>query len=252
MANQYITTSRDDFEKATITKSYELTYKLPARRLKLSENAMVQIRHVVMNEAESLFIDVHFRSVEANTTGSSIKDAFATYPGEWAFLRDGTLNIITDKGTYNLEAHEQDSDVTTQNITNGSAVEEWCCYYIDKDILYDICESKDLRIQLKGARGNWELGGADFSILAKAFYNGFYDSSLYNQELEQAQRIADRQAKIKKRGCLAEVVLGIAFIIPFFTKAEVSEEPWNTILTIILVSIIVIAGVRRILAARVK
>jgi hypothetical protein len=224
MANQYITTSHDDFEKTSLTKSYELKYALsgdPSRNSRLSDSATVRISHVSNNDVEGLYITVTFTSYEYHVGSNSSLDSM--YPGDWAFLRDGALIIIADDETFRLEPNGTDSDVKDVG-KHDSAVIEICAYPIDKEILLKICESKNIRIQLKGSRGKWELGGEDFAFMAKAFYNGFYDDSKYCDELQRAQdkekkeeeidaAIAQKISQIKKRGWFVGIGLLVILIV---------------------------------------
>lgn len=223
MANQYVKQTHNEFNNSTITKSYEFTYKLSPRRPTLQENAVFNIRHVTLCTTNVLCIDVHFTSAEVDVRGiyyaseystkAAISNALSTYPGEWAFLREGNLIIKTDDKTFYLEANAFDSDVTKQSFTNAMKCEEICYYRIDQDILYKICEGKNVRLQLNGGRASWVLDGTDFVLMAKAFYNGFYDSSKYNAELQHAQSVSDKKSQIKKIGCAIEILIAIIFFI---------------------------------------
>lgn len=223
MANNYVSVKHDSFKNKTTTQTYELEYNLAARRFKLTETAKFDIRHVSCEpDIDALVIDVHFKSVEANTSATSLKSAVRTYPGEWAFLRNGQL-IIQINGLENiaLDPYDCGSDVTTQNITDASACEELVYYEINREILEKICSANTLRMQLSGSAGSWTIEGGDMIFLAKAFYNGFYDETKYADELEHAQNVANAQSQIKKKGCLLEV---ISFIAGFILSVSLDDE----------------------------
>lgn len=221
MANQYVSVHHDSFKNKTTAESYQLEYKLDARRLLLTETAKFNFRHVSCEpDLDALLIDVHFKSIEANRgaiRSGSLKDSLATYPGEWAFLRNGQL-IIQINGVENipLQAHESASDVTTEGITNASACEELVYYEIDRGILEKICKAKSVMMQLSGSAGQWTLDGSDMIFLAKVFYNGFYDESMYADEISHAANVQAQRDAIKKKGCAIEAISFIIYIILFF------------------------------------
>lgn len=219
MASQYVSVHHDSFKNKTTEESYKLKYNLDARRLLLTETAEFRFRRVTVEpDLDALLIDVHFTSVDANRSAirnGSLKSALSTYPGEWAFLRNGQL-IIQVNGVENipLRAHESGSDVTKEGLTNASACEELVYYEINRDILEKICKANSLRMQLSGSAGEWTLDGSDMILLAKAFYNGVYDESMYADELSHAADVEQARAGIKKRGCFIEVLsVCLAFII---------------------------------------
>lgn len=221
MANQYVTIKNDSFQKITTAESTQIQYKLPGRKLTLTETASFNFRHVSAEPSvDALLIDVHFSSSELNKLGiksGSLKSAIASYAGEWAFLREGQL-IIQLNGDENITLipHESDSDVTRDGITDASACEELCYYKIDKAILEKICEAKTLRMQLSGGRAKWIIEGNDMIFLAKAFYNGFYDKNKYSNEIEHAVDVQAKRDAIKKKGCAIELISFAIYIILFF------------------------------------
>lgn len=262
MTNQYVTQTHDEFKNTTVTRSYELTYSLPPRKPTLQEDAIFNIRHVTLGTTSVLCIDVHFASAEIDVQGiyygakystkAAVSNALSTYPGEWAFLREGNLVIKTDAETFTLKANALDSDVTKQSFTNAMNCEEICYYRINQDILYKICEGQNVRLQLNGGRASWTLKGEDFVLMAKAFYNGFYDSSKYNNELQHAQSVSDKKAQIKKKGCIIEVILAVVFCILAQYQDKWDDDVSATIAAILLLSIIAVAIVRRVMANKVQ
>lgn len=263
MANQYVTTTNDEFNNSTVTKSYALSYKLAPRRPTLTEMVEFTIRHVNVGTANGLYVDMVFNSAEADVQymaanikqGSMLdaaKSGLATLPGEWAFFREGEFIIKTDDETIHLSPVANDSDVSHNGLTDTVVVAENCTYQISQEILHKICEGKNVRMQLNGGRGKWNLDGADFVLMAKAFYNGFYDKSKYNEELQHAQSVADRQAQIKKTGCMIEVVLAIIFCVISQFIDKWGEDLTTTIGYILLLLIIAVAIIRRVKAKSVQ
>lgn len=254
MGNRYVTVSHDSFKNKTTAESYQLEYKLNARRFKLTEIVKFNFRHVSCEpDLDALVIDVHFRSTEANTNGYSsegtldtLKRLAQTYPGEWAFLRDGQL-IIQINGVENitLEPHDSGSDVTTQNITNASACEELVFYEINKDILEKICKASIVRMQLSGGAATWTLDGTDMVFMAKAFWNGFYDENMYADELEHAANVADQQAQIKKKGCLIEIISAVIGLILAGSLSDVNDDLAGGLGALFLFGIPILVGVIR-------
>ena len=263
MANQYVTTTHDEFNNSTVTKSYALSYKLAPRRLTLTEGVEFTIRHVNIGTINGLYIDMIFNSAEsdvqymaANIKHGSMLDAaksgLATLPGEWAFFREGEFIIKTDTETIHLSPVENDSDVARDGLTDTMVVAENCTYQISQEILHTICEGKNVRMQLSGGRGKWNLDGADFVLMAKAFYNGFYDKSKYNEELQHAQNVTDKQAQIKKTGCIIEVILAIIFIVLALISENWDDDLGPTIGAIVIVLIAAVAIIRRVKAKKVQ
>ena len=118
--NSFVSIEHDSFDNKTIARSTTLEYSLASRRLKLTETATFKFRQVTSPQYSCLLIDVHFASKEAakvySTGLQGLKEAVATNPGDWAFLREGELAIrINDTDTIHLPAHEGDSDVTRQS-----------------------------------------------------------------------------------------------------------------------------------------
>lgn len=243
MANQYITVNKDSFRNKTVVESYELNYKLSPRKITLNENADFKLRYVSTPEIEALLIDVHFMSSEMNIAAiksGSVKGALSSYAGEWAFLREGEL-IIQINGTENimLKAHESDSDVATQSITNASACVEWVYYMIDKEILNKICTANSVRMQLSGGRGTWELEGSDFRFMARAFWNGFYDETMYADEISHTEDVSARREAIKKKGCLIEAISFGIYIILFFAL-DIENDDGGVLTAIAMIFALVI------------
>jgi hypothetical protein len=251
MANNYVTETKDSFKGKTTVESYKLNYQLNPRKLTLSENADFSIRHVSTPTIEGLLIDVHFRSSELNKSGiksGSLSRGLASYAGEWAFLRNGELIIQIDgKENIPLTPHESDSDVTTNGLTNASACEELVWYEIDKDILSRICNAKSVMMQLSGSKGSWTIDGYDFIFLAKTFWNGFYDSSMYTEEIQHSEDVSAQREAIKKKGCMIEIAIAVLYLILFYAlDFENNESTFNTIVIfILLAAFITVAVVRR-------
>ena len=265
MVNQNVTTTYDEFTNTTITKSYALSYKLTPRRSTLTEMVEFTIRHASIGTANGLFIDMMFNSAEADVKyiaanvkyGSFLdvaKSSLATLPVEWAFFREGEFIIKTDDETIRLSPVADDSGVSRNGLTDTTVVAEQCTYEISQDILYTICEGKNVRLQLSGGRGKWNLDGANFVLLAKAFYNGFYDSSMYNVELQQAQSVSDKKSQIKKIGCAIEVMIAIIFLI-YANVVESwgwDDETQAIVTCILLIFIAAVAIIRRIMIKKIQ
>ena len=216
--NRFVSVEHDSFENKTITRSTTLEYSLSARRLKLTETATFKFRQVKSPQYSFLLIDVHFTSKEAakvySTGLEGLKEAAATNPGDWAFLREGKLSIkINDTDTIHLPAHESDSDVTRQSFTDAMACEEMCYYEIDKKILEKICEAKTIKMRLTGGRAQWELEGSDFRTLAQAFYNGCFDNTKYTGEVQHATDVETKKKTIKRTGCAIEIIAVFLFAV---------------------------------------
>ena len=258
MTNKYVTEKKDSFKNITTIESYELNYQLSPRKLTLTENAVFNFRHVSTPTIEGLLIDVHFRSSELNKTGiksGSLSRGLASYAGEWAFLRNGELIIQIDgKENIPLTPHESDSDVTTNSLTNASACEELVWYEIDQEILSKICNAKSVMMQLSGSKGSWTLDGHDFIFLAKTFWNGFYDSSMYTDEIQHSESVSAQREDIKKKGCMIEIAIAVEYVILFFAlDFENNDSTFNSIIIfILLASFITVAVVRRKKANRIQ
>lgn len=212
MANSYVSVKHDSFKNRTTTTSGEIKYTLDARRVFLSDEVAFNFRHIVSDSVDGVVIDAHFKSIEANREAirnGSLRQSFATYPGEWAFLRNGEL-IIQINGEENivLDAHENSTNVTTSGITQASACEEWVFYMIDLDILEKICEAKTIKMQLSGSAGEWVIDGSKMVPMAKAMYNAL-DETKYADEIAQ-QEAQDK--KYSKIGCAIMVVIGILIV----------------------------------------
>ena len=258
MANKNVTTTYDEFTNTTITQSYALSYKLAPRRSTLTEMVEFTIRHVNVGTTNGLYIDMMFNSAEAdvkyiaaNVKYGSLLDAakssVATLPGDWAFFSEGEFIIKTDSETFRLSPVADDSDVSRNGLTDATVVAEQCTYEISQDILCKICEGKNVRMQLSGGRGKWNLDGTNFVLLAKAFYNGFYDCSKYNAELQHAQSVSDKKSQIKKIGCAIEVLIAIIFCV--YANVVDSwgwdDETQTIVTSILLLLIVVVAIIRR-------
>lgn len=263
MGNSYVTIQHDSFQNKTTAESYSLEYTLRPRTLALTEKAYFNLRHVSCEpDVDALLIDVHFKSTATNPNiqlddpGSVILDGMKTYPGEWAFLRNGKLIIQIDgKENIHLTPHESDSDVTTNALTNGSACEELVWYEIDKDILSRICNAKSVRMQLSGSKGSWILDGHDVIFLAKAFWNGFYDSSMYKEEIQHSESVSDQRDAIKKKGCLIEIAsFIIGLIIASLTKDCKGNDFVYIGLPVIFIFFIpaIVAAIRKIKASEIQ
>lgn len=191
MANQYVSVKHDSFKNKTTTESYELTYKLPARRFSLNETVVLNLRHVSCPpDTDITLIDAHFKSVENHIGARSISDALSTSPGEWAFLRNGEL-IIQINGVENisLSVLGEDSDVTSGGIgsIHSSACDELVWYQIDKEILKRVCDANTCMMQISGSAGCWTLEGDSFITMARAFYNGCFDETAYAADIQAAE-----------------------------------------------------------------
>lgn len=250
MANNYVTVSKDTFKNVTTKESFKLNYKLSPRKITLTENADFSFRQVITPNVEALLIDVHFMSSELNKLAiksGSLAGALASYPGEWAFLRNGEL-ILQINGYENIQlvAHSSDSDVTTNGLTNASACEELVWYEIDKDILEKICKADSVKMQLSGSKGVWELEGNDFIFMAKTFWNGVYDSGMYADEIQQSESVNKKREEIKRKGCMMEIVIVIIFYILFYALDMSNNDSWfNSIIVLLLLASLIYVAVKR-------
>ena len=252
MGNQYVTVKQDSFQNKTTAESGKVEYTLPARKLTLTETAWFNYRYVKAEPSiEAILIDVHFKSTALNKAGvrsGSLRSAIASYPGEWAFLRNGQLILQIDGDNIPLLPIEGDSDVTTNSITDASACEELCYYEIDKALLERICEAKSVRMQLSGSAAKWTLEGDQMIFMAKAFYNGFFDENKYSQEINHAIDVQAQRDAIKKKGCLIELIsFGIYIILFFALDLENNSEGLPMVIAMIfaLVIPITVAIIRR-------
>lgn len=253
MGNQYVTITNDSFQNKMTAESGKIEYTLPPRKLTLTETAWINFRYVKAGPStEALLMDVHFRSTEMNKLGvkrGSVRAALATYPGDWAFLRNGQLIVqINGKENIKLPPIAGDSDVTQNSITDASACEELCYYEIDKATLEKICEAKSVRMQLSGSAARWTLEGDQLIFMAKAFYNGFYDENKYAQEINHAIDVQARRDAIKKKGCLIELIsFGIYIVLFFVLDLENNSEglPIAIAMIFALVIPITVAIIRR-------
>ena len=242
VGNKFVSVERDNFDDKTITRSTTLDYKLSGRKLTLTEGATFKFRHVKSSKYELLLIDVHFTSMESDIRANSIKDAIATFPGEWAFLREGELAIRINEGeTIHLPAHESDSDVTRESFTNASSVQEVCYYEINENILKKICDATSIKIRLTGGKGQWELEGDGFRTLAQAFYNGCFDNTKYADQVQHATDIDAQKKKIKKTGCIIEIIAGILFVWACYEFQYQKNMEWlsYSLLIIVIITAIV-------------
>ena len=251
MANKYVTVTNDSFKKITTTESYKLEYKLNPRKITLTETAAFLLRHISTPSVEGLLIVVNFKSEELNKLGlksGSLKETLASYPGEWAFLRDGELIIQID-GEENipLTPHELDSDVTRNGLTDASACEEYIYYEIDKTILEKICTAHSVMMQLSGSRASWTIDGHDFIFMAKTFWNGFYDGKKYSEEIQHSVDVENKREEIKRKGCMIEVGIFIIYLIMFFAlDLENNDSAFaNIVIFILLAAFIAVAVLRR-------
>lgn len=271
MANSCVTVTHDSFKNKTTTSSYLLKFELNGRRSRLGEGADFNIRHIsCAPDFDALVIDVHFYSVEYrdaksyNNVWENIKTIAQTLPGEWAFLRNGQL-IIQINGFENipLEACDAGGDVTRRDITNGSACEEWVYYKINKEILDKICKANSVSMQLSGSDASWTLDGSAMIPMARTFWNGFYDETMYTEEVKQAEAeniVSQKRAKVAKKGCLFEIISVIVGVILFIVlvEAEFSDEATKldvmawTLFAFCFVIPFITAIVRRIIAYRIK
>lgn len=238
MSNNYVNVTHDNFDEKTITESGGLRYTLDGRRSELQETATFKFRHVKTPSLDTLVIDVHFTSAEQNVSGQRIaakygsmwdvlKESAATNPGDWAFLREGELSMIINSGkAIHLEAHESDSDVTHNAYINSMATEELCFYIIDKEILKKICDAKSIKLKLSGGKGSWVIDGIELKTLAQQFYNGFYDETMYVEELAHHQDVEKQKSSIHRTGCIIEIVsVALAILLLDSVDIEKSEVP---------------------------
>lgn len=247
MANPYVSFHNDSFQNISTAESSAVQYQLPGRKLTLTETASFNFRHVQTESSiEGLLIDVHFSSSELNKLGvksGSLKSALASFPGEWAFLRNGRLIIQLD-GVENisLAPHESAADVTRTAITDSSACEELCYYEIDKDILEKICEAKSLRMQLSGGKAKWTIEGNELIFLAKAFYNGFYDQNKYANEIEHVVDVQAQKNAIRNKGCAIELLsFVVSFILFYVFGLQNNENDFFMLIVVIFMFVIPIA-----------
>ena len=185
MEKQFITQSYDKFAEKTTTESKPKKVKLGDVG---SYKFQIGIRHVKSPNFESLLFDVLLNT----------KD--------WLFIRHGKMYIKADVERFEIEAHENYSNVLGhQKIGNSSidlGLEESAYYNIDKNILEKICDSQSLEIRITGEKFcDFEGKNLDnFRLMCKQFYNNFYDSSKYTDSLT---------AKVKTGGCfIATAAMG--------------------------------------------
>ena len=250
MTNNYVTVSKDTFKNVTTSESYKLNFNLSPRKLTLTENADFNFRHVLTPDVEALLIDVHFMSSELNKLAikrGSLSGALASYPGEWALLRNGEL-ILQINGNENipLKAHSSDSEVTTNGLTNASACEELVWYEIDKSILEKICKASSVMMQLSGSRGSWTLDGNDIIFMAKAFWNGVYDPKMYVDDIQHSDSVNEKREKIKRKGCLIEIAIAVVYLILFYAlDFEDNDSDIVKIVILVLLAAFIYVAVKR-------
>lgn len=185
MEKQFITQSYDKFAEKTTTESKPKKVKLGDVG---SYKFQIGIRHVKSPQIDSLVFDVLLNT----------KD--------WLFIRHGKMYIKSDVERFELDAHENYSNVLGhQKIGNTSidmGLEESAFYNIDKSILEKICDAQVLEIRITGEKF-CDFEGKNlqnFQLMCRQFYNNFYDNSKYSDSLN---------VKVKSGGCfIATAAMG--------------------------------------------
>lgn len=164
MEKQFITQTFDKFAEKTTTVS-------KPQKVKLGDvgtyKFQIGIRHVKSPDIDSLLFDI-----QLNTK-------------EWLFIRSGKMIIKADVERFELEAHENYSNVLGYSGDVDLGMEESTFYNINKAVLEKICDATSVEIRVSGD-SYVDFGGdklVNFQLMCKQFYNNFYDSSKYVDSL---------------------------------------------------------------------
>lgn len=210
MEKQFITQTFDKFAEKTTTVS-------KPQKVKLGDvgtyKFQIGIRHVKSPDIDSLLFDV-----QLNTK-------------EWLFIRSGKMIIKADVERFELEAHENYSNVLGYSGDVDLGMEESAFYNIDKAILEKICDASSVEIRVSGD-SYVDFGGeklANFQLMCKQFYNNYYDSSKYIDALN---------AKVKTgSGCfIATAAMGdydhpVVMDLRFFRDNWLLKRKWGASFT---------------------
>lgn len=167
---QFITRTNNKFENKTTT---EATPFLMSKEGKT--RWFFNLRHISTPDIDDLVIDVRYLA----------PDWFFLTNGEMILNIDGIKNIT-------LYPHESFHDVGQEQGAferdSTTICEEDCYYNITKEEFAEICESKQLDIQVSGRSKKKTLNGNLFRLYCQAFYNYFYDGSKYKDALSEYTR----------------------------------------------------------------
>ncbi|MBL7767826.1 MAG: hypothetical protein JNK20_02585 [Flavipsychrobacter sp.] len=199
MQNQFITQSFDKFAEKTTTTSKPLKVKLGDVS---TYKFQIGIRHVKSPDIDSLLFDV-----QLNTN-------------EWLFIRSGRMIIKADIERFELQAHENYSNVLGYSGNVNLGMEESAFYDIDKSILEKICDASSVEIRIYGD-SYVDFEGkklVNFQLMCKQFYNNFYDNSKYSDALN---------AKVKTgNGCFIATAAMGDYNNPVVMDLRVFRDEW--------------------------
>ena len=166
MEKQFIAQTFDKFAEKTTTVS-------SPQKVKLGDvgtyRFQIGIRHVKSPDIDSLLFDVLLNTQD------------------WLFIRSGKMIIKADIDRFEIEAHENYSNVLGHSGDVDLGMEESAFYNIDKTIIEKICNASSVEIRISGDTYVDFEGEklVNFQLMCKQFYNNFYDNSKYLDALNE-------------------------------------------------------------------
>ena len=226
---QFITKKNNKFENKTTTEG------MPCLMEKQGHTRWYfDLRQISTPKGDDLVIDIqHFSP-------------------DWFFLKNGNLIINLDgKKNIAIDAHESYSDVGQEQgaFEQDSTVvtEENCFYELTKEQLKEICDASHVDIQVTGDSEKKQMDGTLFRLYARAYYNSFFDNSLYKGALSSFQEKYSKWKRIEwwqknwawicvplaiGLGFLIVHLIDVLFVWPNkdWTKPDVVWEWWGLLL----------------------
>lgn len=217
---KYLVEVFDKFEQKTTTRTLPLNkYRdqtLILWSLETNENhrnysLAANIRHIKSPKINSLMFD------------------FDLIGENWLFFREGKLFLVIDFENIEIHANESYTEVNPDGL---GGIREGVYYLIDQEILKKICSAKDFSIRLSGTKfiDLDDNANKSFQMMCKRFYNNFYDSTSYLDDLVEKEDLIDKESAIASNFINYTswiCAIGIFLLVLFEGKAEKADLEWS-------------------------
>ena len=214
---KYIVEVFDKFDQKTITRTLPLN--------KYRDQTLILWSLETNENHRNYSLAANIRHIKSPKTNSLMFD-FDLIGDDWFFFRDGKLYLVIDFENIEIHANESYTEVNPDGL---GGIREGVYYLIDQEILNKICSAKDFSIRISGTKfiDLDDNASKSFQMMCKRFYNNFYDSTSYLDELVEKEHPLDKESAILSKFInYTSWILAIGIFLLIFFKGKTDAE-WS-------------------------